>query len=91
MKFIEELNTTNDLIQIKKATYKGDFVIEVQFNDDHNVFADFKPFLLKSSHPAIKKYLDENLFKEYNLLDENLNWNDYDMIFPLYDIYCGKI
>jgi len=35
--------------------------------------------------------LDPNRFQEYKLVDGNLNWNDYDMIFPLEDLYRGKI
>jgi hypothetical protein len=42
-------------------------------------------------HPSIKKYLDERQFSNFNLSDGNLNWNDYGMIFPIWDLYNGKI
>ena len=48
-------------------------------------------FLSKSFHPSISKYLDENLFRNFEIKDGNLNWNDYDLIFPVYDLYEGNI
>ena len=78
-------------ISIKEAKYIGDFAIRIHFNDVTEKLVDFKPFLIKSQHPSIKKYLEENLFSNYKIIDGNLNWNDYDMIFPVWDLYSGKI
>jgi len=47
--------------------------------------------LESSLHPSIRKYLDEDKFKTYQIVDGNLNWNDYDLIFPLEDLYQGKL
>jgi hypothetical protein len=52
---------------------------------------DFKPFLAHSCHPAIRQYLDESKFKQFEIVDGNLNWNDYELIFPVADLYEGKI
>ncbi|MBA7520261.1 hypothetical protein ES705_12354 [subsurface metagenome] len=76
---------------IENARYLGDYAIRIKFNDDTERLVDFKPFLTKSLHPSIKKYLDEILFSNYQVIDGNLNWNDYDMIFPVWDLYNGKI
>jgi hypothetical protein len=46
---------------------------------------------MKALHPGIRKYQEELLFKQFKIVDGNLNWNDYEMIFPLEDIYKGKI
>jgi len=35
--------------------------------------------------------LDERKFKEFQIIDGNLNWNDYDLIFPIYDLYQGRV
>ena len=92
MRILEEYKDVSvDLIEIKSAVYIGDFAIRVLFNDEHSILVDFKSFLTKSSHPAIQKYQNEDKFRQFNLVDGNLNWNDYDMIFPLDDIYRGKI
>ena len=78
-------------ITIISAKYVGDFVIKIQFNDGTEQQVDFKPFLRKSRHPSIKKYLDETLFTKYQIIDGNLNWNDYDLIFPVWELYSGEI
>jgi hypothetical protein len=78
-------------IKIESAKYLSDFAIRIKFNDGNERLVDFKPFLSKSLHPSIQKYLDENKFSNFSLTDGNLNWNDYDLIFPLSDLYNGQI
>lgn len=78
-------------LKIEKATYLSDFAIRIKFNDGVYKLVDFKPFLSKSVHPSIKKYFDERFFSKFNLIDGNLNWNDYDLIFPINDLYKGTI
>ena len=68
----------------------GNYHILVEFNDGVEKFVDFSDFLLKSKRQSIKKYLDETLFGTFKIIDGNLNWNDYDMIFPIADLYDGK-
>jgi len=80
-----------DQVQIYSAKYLSDYVIRIIFNDGNEKLVDFKPFLSKSLHPSIKKYLDENLFSNFSLTNGNLNWNDYDLIFPISDLYSGQI
>jgi hypothetical protein len=79
------------LISIKKAKYLTDYKILLLFNDGKENILDFKNFIIKSQHPDIKKYQDLNLFKKFNLEYGELNWNDYDLAFPLYDLYRGTI
>ena len=92
MKITEEYNNLIvDLIEIKSAKYIGDFAIRIFFNDGFNRMVDFKSFLETSLHPSIRMYLDEAKFKQFEIIDGNLNWNDYDLIFPINDLYEGKI
>lgn len=69
----------------------GNYHILVEFNDGVEKFVDFSSFLSKSQHQSIKKYLNETLFSTFKIIDGNLNWNDYDMIFPIADLYDGNI
>ncbi len=78
-------------LKIDSAKYLSDYAIRIRFSDGNEKLVDFKPFLSKSLHPSIKKYLDENKFSNFSLTDGNLNWNDYDLIFPLSDLYNGQI
>jgi hypothetical protein len=92
MRITEEYSEIQtDLIEVKSAIYIGDFAIRITFNDGKNKLVDFKAFLESSSHPSIKKYLEESKFKKFDIVDGNLNWNDYDLIFPIYDLYQGRI
>ena len=92
MKTVIELSDFQiEQIEVLKTHYVGDFAIRVFFNDDTQKLVDFKPFLEKSQHPSIRKYLDESKFKDFQIVDGNLNWNDYDLIFPVWELYNGKI
>ncbi len=79
MRIIEEYTNSlqTDLIEIKSAKYIGDFAIRLVFNNGRNLLVYFKPFLESSMHPSIRKYLDETDFKQFSIVDGNLNWNDY--------------
>ena len=76
---------------ITEANYIGDFAIRVTFNNGQSKLVDFKPFLEKARHPGIKKYLEENEFKNFQIENGNLDWNDFDMCFPISDIYRNTI
>ena len=92
MKITRELkNSDQEIIEIKSAIYLGDFALRVYFTNGKNKLVDFKPFLSSSLHPSIRKYLSETKFKKFKIIDGNLNWNDYDLIFPVYDLYNGSI
>jgi len=80
-----------DVIEIKSASYVGNFVIRVDFNDGISQNVDFKPFLTRALHPSIQQYLDETKFQQFIIADGNLNWNDYELIFPLEELHLGQI
>jgi hypothetical protein len=79
------------VLKIESADYLGSYSIKLLFSDEVSRIIDFKPFLTSSSHPAIRKYLDKAVFSKFEIKHGNLNWNDYDLIFPIIDLYEGKI
>ncbi|NCA85454.1 MAG: DUF2442 domain-containing protein [Clostridia bacterium] len=94
MKIIVDYNDSEsaiDQLRIDSAKYLSDYAIRIKFSDGIEKLVDFKPFLSKSLHPSIKKYLDENKFSKFSVTDGNLNWNDYDLIFPISELYNGRI
>jgi len=92
MKILEEYRENySKIVTIIKAEYIQNWKIKIQFDDGTEKTIDFKPFIEGSNHPEIKKYLNEDLFKDFDIVNGNLNWNDYDMIFPVWDLYQGKI
>ena len=84
-------NSPSTEIIVQSARYIGDFVIRLFFANNENKAVDFKPFLTQAIHPSIKKYLREELFTSFKIEHGNLNWNDYELIFPVADLYENSI
>ena len=76
---------------IKEASYLGNFIVNIQFSNGETKAIDFKGFLAHSTNPGIEKFRSEAYFKGFEVVDGNLNWYDYEMIFPLKDLYQGEI
>ena len=92
MKIVREYQELEaECIDVITAEYLEDYAIRIAFNDGSSRVVDFKPFLRQSVHPSIRKYLDTALFSKFKIVDGNINWNDYDMIFPVDDLYTGVI
>lgn len=77
-------------IVIKEVRYLGNFTLQIVFNDAVVQNIDFKSFIFSNHHPDICKYRDETLFLSYELTDGDLQWNDYELCFPLEDLYENK-
>ena len=75
---------------VKSVTNLGNFTLNVLFNDGHSQIINFKSFLFSSHHPDVVKYQDENLFNQYSITDGDLEWNDYELCFPVADLYENK-
>ena len=78
-------------ISIKEAKYINDYKISFKFNDNKETLVDFKKFILNSMHPNIQKYQNKKLFKHSNIANGDVEWNDYELAFPIYDLYTGVI
>ena len=78
-------------LQILKAEYVEDYKLAVAFSDGVTKTVDFGPFLKASKHPEIKKYLDLTLFKNFSVVKGDLDWNDFDLAFPIADLYNNCI
>ncbi|RXK89117.1 DUF2442 domain-containing protein [Chlorobaculum sp. 24CR] len=79
------------VIWIEQANYLGDYRLELFFNDNTSQQIDFFPFLSSSRNPLIRKYLDIEEFRNYSLDEGDLQWNDYDLCFPIADLYENSI
>jgi hypothetical protein len=80
-----------DVIEIIKAEYIDGFRLHLWFNDRSHRIVDFGPFLHAARHPSLQKYRTVSRFKKFRVLYGNLDWNDYEMCFPLADLYDGKV
>ena len=79
------------LVEIVKANYLDNFKIQLLFSDNKEQIIDFEVLKKKDRNPMTKKYSDLDNFKNFKLDYGDLNWNDYEMCFPVWDLYNGKI
>jgi hypothetical protein len=92
MKIKEEITLYNDeIIKVHKAEYLDDYKIKIHFSNNVQQIVDFEAFLRSHKHPDIQKYLDKDFFKKFSILNGNLNWNDFEMIFPISDLLNNSL
>jgi len=65
--------------------------LKITFSDGHVCIVDFGPFLRSSLNPETRRFLDKELFRSFVVTHGNLIWGDYNMCFPVDDIYEGHI
>ena len=65
--------------------------IKLGFSNGKSKIVDCKYFLRENAHPSLKKYLKISEFKKFKVLNGNLNWNNYEMMFPIEQLYKGKV
>lgn len=82
------MNTT---INIVSATQVGDYVLKIDFDDNTAQTVDFGPFLKRSHHPDVRAYLQTERFAKFHLVYGELVWGDYDLCFPVVDLYRNQI
>lgn len=74
------------------AKHIKDTCIEVVFNDGKKNIIDFSKFFDTHHHPQYNKYRKEENFKKFKIENGNIVWGkDWDMIFPVDELYQGKI
>lgn len=76
---------------IEKAEYIENYKLSLTFSDGYQHIVDFAAFLLGSANPLIRKYLNLHEFKDFTVQYGDIFWNDYDLCFPIADLYEGKI
>ena len=76
---------------VKRATHQIGHILKIEFGDGHVAHVDFAPFILSSGHPDYEKYKSIKEFVKFEVIDGNLNWDDYTMIFPVEDLYRNNI
>ncbi len=79
------------VIDVIKAEYIPHYTIHLWFSDGAEQILDFEPFLQQSAHPDIRKYLNVELFRQFTIVHGRLDWNDFDLCFPIQDLYEGTL
>jgi len=79
------------IIDIESAEYLADYRLLLRFSDSKERIVDLGSFLRNSLNPMIRKYLDLDKFKNFSIAHGDLFWNDYELCFPIADLYEGRI
>ena len=82
---------STQIIQAVSATEIGDYKLRIAFDDDTTQEIDFKPFLASALHPDIRAYLDPQRFSSFRIEYGDLVWGDYDLCFPIIDLYKNQL
>ena len=78
-------------VDILRVDHMGRYRLELTFSDGHVSTVDLGPFLRASLNPETRRFLGEKRFKSFSLTHGNLVWGDYEMCFPIEDLYEGRI
>ena len=81
----------NAVIFVERAEPAGDLRLRITFSDGTQRIVDFGPFLRQSHNPLIQAYLDPAAFGRFAVKDGDLIWDDYDLCFPVADLYEGCV
>ncbi|MDR0830860.1 MAG: DUF2442 domain-containing protein [Prevotellaceae bacterium] len=82
---------TDTLCKVVNAKHIKNYMLDIQFSNGKKNKVNFRNFLKKSQHPSIRKYLDIDKFNNFEIKNGNVNWNNYDLIFPIEDLLAQKI
>jgi hypothetical protein len=86
-----QTETMNPEVTIIQAKHLGGYCLELEFGDGKRQKVNFESFLRKSLHPEIQSYLAMEKFKQFRLEHGDLVWGDYDLCFPIMDLYENQI
>ena len=79
-------------IHIIKAKDMGNLQVLISFSDNKQQIVDIGDFIRRYPHPQYNKYLDPKRFKKFSIENGNIVWGkNWDLIFPLEQLYAGKI
>ena len=79
------------IIKLTSVTYLKEYKLNHIFADGFSQLVDFQPFLESSTHAEVKKYLNLKKFKNFNFENNELMWGDFDLIFPIIDLYENNL
>jgi hypothetical protein len=82
---------TNKTLNITDVILLDAYRLALTFDEGKAQTVDFKPFLTSSHHPSVRAYLDPVRFAQFELRHGELVWGDYDLCFPIMDLYNNSL
>lgn len=79
-------------ILVNDAVYVKDNTLLISFNNGQKREVDFSNFFASNDISYLNKYKSATNFKKFKIEDGNVVWGkDWDLIFPIEQLYLGKI
>jgi hypothetical protein len=78
-------------LDVVQAEHAGAHQLRLGFSDGTERIVDLGPFLDSSAHPAIRSFLAPDKFASFRVEQGDLLWGDYDLCFPVADLYEGRV
>jgi hypothetical protein len=76
---------------IQTAVSLAEYKPQLHFNDGFAQTVDFQPFFNQLQHPSIRAFLQHAKFQSFRIEHGDLVWGDWDLCFPIADLYSGQI
>ncbi|MEI6084892.1 MAG: DUF2442 domain-containing protein [Verrucomicrobiota bacterium] len=78
-------------VRVQVVHHVRDYRLRIEFTNGQTREVDFEPFLQAAAHPGIRRYLQPLRFKQFAITDGVLQWNDFDLVFPMAGLHAGVI
>jgi len=79
------------VINVVSAEVVGELRLRICFDDGVEQIVDFKSFLKDSLHTDIRAWSAPERFAQFRIEYGELVWGDYDLCFPVMDLYRNRI
>ena len=76
---------------VKSARRVKGYALMLTFSDGTKRTVDFRAFLSGSTNPQIRGFLDPKKFASFSVERGDLVWGDWELCFPIADLYRGSI
>ena len=79
-------------IEVQNATYLDGYRLSIAFNNGKVRVVDFSQFITHTNKEVLSKYKNLTYFKKFKVENGNVVWGrNWDLIFPVHELYQGKI
>ena len=79
------------ILSILRAEYVKGHTLRLFFSDRRVVEVDFTEFIRLSALPDVKRYWPVKKFRTFRIEHGDLIWGDFEMLFPIGDLYRNAI
>ena len=91
MRVVDRTKQPRKIIEIVDAHVLDGHRLSIEFKDGTKRIVDLTEFLQSAHDATTRKYLNPRKFKQFKIRHGNLNWNGYEMCFPVADLYRGRV